>query len=616
MPPTLLVGISMREIKTTFWSLVTIVLILSCGLAKAEQEQVFRNRYIIQLKGILSNTEFGQVRSELRHFILLKRLSPKRSHLGLSYRAASKTEEPVLTPRSLEQTDSYQTYKDSCRKLLVRDLVKVIGRNLKRGLLKKLVKCSPDGLLNVERTSNDYYSSLLWGMYNSNDVDIDAREAWDQTTGNSSTVVGIVDTGILYTHPDLAQNMWVNTEEIAGNGIDDDDNGYVDDIYGINAITGSGNPLDDHGHGTHCAGTIGGAGNNSIGVVGVNWQVSMMALKFLSSSGSGSTADAIETLNYVAAMKDRGENIVATNNSWGGGGYSSSLLSAIEAQRERGILFLAAAGNSGKNNDTNGYYPTNYDIDNIISVAAVDSDGNLASFSNYGASSVEVGAPGVSIASAYLNNSYVYMSGTSMATPHVSGIAALVAGAFPDLTYRELRQAIISGGKTLASLNRKTSTGKLVSAAGALEYASSLSEPDPTPTPGITPDSPTPTPTPNVSPSPSPTEEPEPESYVIGGSVKIGRGRAVSGAKIVLVTIDSDDVRLVSYASTDSDGQFTFNNISDGSTYLLSVSKRGMRFRPAFSRGTFSSGDINVEFSASKARSRAKKRSKSKRRRR
>ena len=300
---------------------------------------------------------------------------------------------------------------------------------------------------NVEYAERDYiyrttqqqvfpndYTSLLWGLHNTGqnsgvaDADIDAPEAWNLRTDASEIIVGVIDTGIDYNHPDLAANMWVNTGEIPGNGIDDDRNGYIDDVYGMNGINNSGNPWDDQYHGTHVAGTIGAVGNNGTGLAGVAWNAKLMALKFLSSSGSGSSSDAIKCIDYAIRM---GAKVL--NNSWGGGGYSQALYDAIMRARNAGVLFVAAAGNSNVNNDVANFYPASYQIDNVLSVAATDRLDNRSSFSNYGYARVALGAPGSSIYSTYPNNSYNSISGTSMASPHVAGAAALAMAHRPEL---------------------------------------------------------------------------------------------------------------------------------------------------------------------------------------
>ncbi|HRC54795.1 MAG TPA: S8 family serine peptidase [Kofleriaceae bacterium] len=326
-------------------------------------------------------------------------------------------------------------------------------------------------------TPNDTRFNELYGMHNSGqtggtaDADIDAPEAWDNTTGSAEIVVGVVDTGVDYTHPDLAANIWTNPNEIAGNGIDDDANGVIDDIHGFNAITGTGDPMDDHDHGSHCSGTIGGVGNNSVGVAGVNWEVSIVGIKFLSAGGSGTTADAIEGINYAVGLKNAGVNLRVLSNSWGGGGFSQALADSITAANAADILFVAAAGNAGSNNDSTPSYPASYDIANVLAVAATDHNDGLASFSNFGLTSVDLGAPGVNILSTTVGNTYSVFSGTSMATPHVAGAAALVLSANGTLTTAELKDALMNSGDAKPSLEGKTVTGKRLNVAAAVDEA-------------------------------------------------------------------------------------------------------------------------------------------------
>ncbi|MAP96001.1 MAG: hypothetical protein CMK07_13725 [Ponticaulis sp.] len=313
----------------------------------------------------------------------------------------------------------------------------------------------------VDFVPNDTRFDELWGMNNTGqtggtpDADIDAVEAWDLATGSSSIIVGVIDTGIDYTHPDLVNNMWINTGEIAGNGIDDDGNGYVDDIYGFDWVNNDGDPFDDNEHGTHVGGTIGGEGNNSLGVAGVNHDVSLMALKFLNASGSGSTSDAIFAVEYATMM---GANL--TNNSWGGGGFSQGLYDAIEAAGLVGdALFIAAAGNHGSNNDTFDYYPANYDLDNVITVAATDHNDLLAGFSGYGPVNVDLAAPGVSILSSVPGGGYASFNGTSMATPHVAGAIALMLSVNPGMSFQEAKAHVMATVDPLANLNGVVGSG-------------------------------------------------------------------------------------------------------------------------------------------------------------
>ncbi|MBT3201177.1 MAG: S8 family serine peptidase, partial [Phycisphaerales bacterium] len=315
----------------------------------------------------------------------------------------------------------------------------------------------------------------LWGLNNTGqsggtaDADIDAPEAWSITTGSSDVVIGVIDTGVDYTHADLVGNMWVNPGETVGDGIDNDANGYIDDVYGWDFVNNDNDPMDGHGHGTHVSGTIGGVGDDGSGIVGVNWDVSIMALKFLDDSGSGSTGDAIAAIDYATMMRQYyGINVVATNNSWGGGMYSSALLDAIETAGQEGILFVAAAGNESQNNDVVTHYPSDYNSQYILSVAATDRDDELASFSNYGAVAVDLAAPGVSIYSSVPGNGYASYNGTSMAAPHVAGVVALLAASQPDAAAGEIRDAILAGVDPIANLTGLTATGGRLNAYSSL----------------------------------------------------------------------------------------------------------------------------------------------------
>jgi PKD repeat protein len=335
---------------------------------------------------------------------------------------------------------------------------------------------------------NDVLGYQLWGLHNQGqdggtpDADIDAPEAWQTTTGSGDVIVAVIDTGVDYDHDDLSANMWVNIAERDGTpGVDDDGNGYVDDIYGIDTVSDDANPWDDRGHGTHCAGTIGAVGNNEIGVVGVNWNVKIMALKFLDAGGNGWTDDAIDCLEYAIMMKqDYGQNIRVTNNSWGGAPYSQSLYDTIQEAADADILFIAAAGNDSDNTDANPTYPSSYDLPNIISVAATDRNDNLASFSNWGLTSVDVAAPGEYIYSTFpigadlsptcrdMAYGYGPCSGTSMAAPHVSGLAALILALVPTHTWAEVKSAILATVDPIASLQGLILTGGRINAERAL----------------------------------------------------------------------------------------------------------------------------------------------------
>ena len=323
-----------------------------------------------------------------------------------------------------------------------------------------VVSAEPDFIRQGLLVPNDpkFLDGTLWGLNQTNDADIDAPEAWDIRSAANEITVAVIDTGIRYTHQDLAANAWINPAETAGDGIDNDGNGYVDDVRGIDAYNRDSNPMDDEGHGTHCAGTIGATGNNGIGLTGVAWGVKLMALKFLSATGSGTDSDAVTCIDYARL---KGAKILSC--SWGGGGAGTSLQAAIERARTAGILIVAAAGNETNNNDLNPSYPASYPHDNIVSVAATTSTDALASFSNFGATSVDLGAPGSSIYStvATSDTAYASYSGTSMATPHVSGALALLAAQYPTETHAGLISRLLNGTDPIPALTGKAQAGRL-----------------------------------------------------------------------------------------------------------------------------------------------------------
>jgi serine protease len=326
-----------------------------------------------------------------------------------------------------------------------------------------------------ERIPSDPRFNELWGMHNVGfgafDADIDAPEAWDITTGSHDVIVGVLDTGIEYGHEDLFENVFSNPGEIAGNGADDDGNGFVDDVHGINAFEGTGDPFDDNGHGTHVSGTIAGRGDNGIGVAGVSWDAQIVSCKAFDAWGGGSDAAILTCMDYFLALKTRAQDpvdIVATNNSWGGGPFSQALLDAIETHRQAGMLFVAAAGNDwGNNNDQSPFYPASYESENVIAVAATDYYDGLAYFSNFGPRSVDVGAPGEFILSS-TPWGYDYFDGTSMATPHVTGLVALLKGFDPSLTPAALKNLILTGGDQTYGTDGLTLSGRRINAFGSL----------------------------------------------------------------------------------------------------------------------------------------------------
>jgi subtilisin family serine protease len=317
----------------------------------------------------------------------------------------------------------------------------------------------PNYIVKTTDKPSDAYYPLLWAMNNTGQVvngvagtagaDVKAEAAWAVTKGSKSIVVGIVDTGIDYTHTDLAGNIWDNPGGIGGCGAG---------THGWNAITNVCDPMDNNNHGTHVAGTIGAVANNG-GVAGVNWDTSLMGLKFLSANGSGTISDAIEAIHFAVSAKQAGVNIRVLNNSWGGGGYTQALLDEINAAGAAGILFVAAAGNSGINVDASPFYPCAYQAANLVCVAATDQNDARASFSNYGATKVHLGAPGTNILST-VRGGYAYYNGTSMATPHVTGAAALVLSKSDmNMSVSDLKSRILTGVDALPALAGKTVTG-------------------------------------------------------------------------------------------------------------------------------------------------------------
>lgn len=327
-----------------------------------------------------------------------------------------------------------------------------------------VVAAAPDEILHAARRPSDTSYSAQYGP-----AKIGAQVAWNVTTGNPNFVVGVIDSGVDYRHPDLAANIWTNPGEIAGDGIDNDGNGYIDDVRGWDFANNDNDPMDDDDHGTHVAGILGAVGDNGAGVAGVNWNVKIMPLKFLTPVG-GRTSDAIAAINYSVRM-----GVKVTNNSWGGGGFNPALAKAIGGAQAAGQIFVAAAGNGGPDgigddNDLTPDYPTEYSrtYNNVVSVAATDSDDLLGSFSNFGAATVTLAAPGVGILSTRPGGAYQYLDGTSMAAPQVAGAIALYWGANPSLTYTQVIDRLKSTVDKVAALDGKVATGGRLNVANML----------------------------------------------------------------------------------------------------------------------------------------------------
>ena len=297
-------------------------------------------------------------------------------------------------------------------------------------------------------------------------ADLSALKAWAKTQGSSDVIVAVLDSGVDYTHPDLVANMWLRPDNVPQ--YKDDELGTFNDLHGFNATDNQSDPMDDNGHGTHCSGIIGAEGDNDEGIAGINWKVQIMPLKFMGRGGFGTTKDAIEAINYAIDRKQKGVNVRVINASWGSTQYSKALEDAIRAAGEAGILFVAAAGNNGTNNDRYKHYPSNYELPNVISVAALDRNDQLASFSNFGVKTVHIAAPGKDIISTWLNDSYREASGTSMATPYIAGTAALILASEPKLSVEKLRERILQSADKIDSLNGKIENGGRINAAKAV----------------------------------------------------------------------------------------------------------------------------------------------------
>jgi subtilisin family serine protease len=353
--------------------------------------------------------------------------------------------------------------------------------------------CEANSIVEANIVPNDTQYGALYGM-----TRISAPSAWNISTGSTSVTVAVVDTGIDYNHPDLVDNIATNSREVPNNGVDDDGNGYIDDYYGYDFSNNDSNPIDDHYHGTHCAGTVGAKGNNGRGVAGVAWTVKLLPVKVLNSSGSGTSASVAAGITYAVR---RGAKVVSL--SLGSPSYSSTIESAVITARNAGVLVVAAAGNDSQNTDVYPNYPSALTQDNILAVAASTSSDSFAYFSNYGATSVDLAAPGDSILSTYISGQYAYASGTSMATPHVAGMAALLLAVNPNLSYSSIRSILIGTVDPIPSM-----AGKLVSGGRANLYKAVLqAQSGQTPTP-VTTVTATPTATPTRTPTPTPTRTP------------------------------------------------------------------------------------------------------------
>jgi subtilisin family serine protease len=333
----------------------------------------------------------------------------------------------------------------------------------------------------AETTPNDTSFNSLYGMQK-----ISAPAAWDITTGNSNIVVAVLDTGIRRTHEDLAANIWQNPGEIAGNGVDDDANGYVDDKIGYDFANNDADPSGEGSHGTHVAGTIGASGNNGKGVVGVNWNVGLMTLKIFDANGNSTSAKVIAAFNYARMMRTRGVNVRVTNNSYGGCneacGYDQAMKDAVDAAGRADILNVFAAGNNSRDIEAQPFYPAGYNSPSILSVAASDQNDAKSDFSNFGAASVDLSAPGSGILSAvtWSDQSYTSFNGTSMAAPHAAGAAALLLAANPNLSAASVKATLMNTVDVLPQWNGFVKTGGRLNIARAIQQPTACTFTSPT----------------------------------------------------------------------------------------------------------------------------------------
>jgi subtilisin family serine protease len=414
-----------------------------------------------RLDGLVAGRDYipDEVIVKIKPGANLSAISSARADLGISV---------------LETTQTLGIQRWNISEPSVREAIATVSEN--PALADAIEYIEPNFIYRTTETiPNDPRFNELWGLNNTGqtggtpDADIDAPEAWDIQTGND-VVIGVIDTGVDYNHPDLNDNMWTNPGETPGNGIDDDGNGYVDDFYGYDFVNEDSDPFDDNRHGTHVSGTIAAEGNNGTGVTGVNWNAQIMGLKFLDAGGFGNTFDAIQSVEYATR-----NGAQLTSNSWGGGGFSEALREAIAASGEAGQLFVAAAGNFSNDNDSFPFYPASYNLDNIISVAATDDRDRLADFSNFGVTTVDLGAPGVNTLSTLPGGNYGLLSGTSMATPHVSGVVSLLLSQDPGLSAQDIKDLILRTTDPLPALAGRTVSG------GRLNASNALSEVTPAP---------------------------------------------------------------------------------------------------------------------------------------
>lgn len=452
------------------------IALLSACKKDINQLPADQNNSSASQNGIQNAKQLNYVPNEI--LVKFKKGIQDNTRTNILARITGRVSEKVLT-RAMEHFGDHEGF------LVVHTPLAALDAISRIKTLPEIEYAEPNYIYQHDAISNDpyYTNGLLWGMYGdaTNPADqygSQAAEAWAAGhTGSTNVYVGVVDEGAMFNHADLKGNI-KNPVELNGiAGVDDDGNGFVDDIHGWDFVSNNNSTYDgtQDDHGTHVSGTIGAKGANGIGVAGVCWKIKIINAKFLGTTG-GTTANAVKAIDYITNLKIIDHyNIVATNNSWGGGGYSQALYDAINRANTQNILFVAAAGNGGSdgigdNNDVVPNYPSNYDLPNVIAVAAITSTGGLASFSNYGATTVDLGAPGVGIYSTLPGSggtsTYGSYSGTSMATPHVTGAAALYASTHPGATAAQIKAAILNSTISTPSLSGKTVTGGRLNLSG------------------------------------------------------------------------------------------------------------------------------------------------------
>lgn len=496
-------GMRLPQVK----SVISAILLLGISLNVANAQEVYSGQYVVRVYSSKAKQNY------LKNFIA--------KNAGEEFEIVDETRKSMLVRTDGESSitlGSLVSESDSefCSNLRRKHRL-LRKRKVKTGALtapSRLV-CVPNAQIKADFAPNDSYYGLQYALGSMN-----VPSAWDLTNQlRLESIVAVVDTGIDLVHPDLKNRLWTNSGEIAGNGIDDDGNGFIDDVHGFNFIANNGNPQDDNGHGTHVSGSIAAQVNNATGVAGVDPLARIVAVKVLDSQGSGSLYGVLLGITYVNKLVEFNQiPIRVSNYSLGGGGYYSSFVSEITRAKNNDILFVAAAGNNTNNNDSNPSYPASYDVDNVISVAAIDSNNNKASFTNYGATTVDISAPGVDIASTYPSNRYVYLSGTSMATPNLSGVLSL-AYSYSGAGYSLLKTKLFETGAVVTSMQAYTYTGKKPDARALIESLSGSVNPNPTNSPTVAPTeslAPSPSASASISPSPSaslsPSSSPSPSA--------------------------------------------------------------------------------------------------------